>query len=346
MMKSALILAVYLLAAVARSAELCEYQNPEMGRMFNTKVKGDATPEDVLPLLNSPDLEAREGAIQVIALKNYKQAIPQLLFAAKDKCPTVRSLAIGTLAKFEARQAIPLARLSLTDSDPGVRSGAARVLGRLKDSKSVDKLIPLLSDSESNVRASAARALGEMRDNKAAEHLIPLLRDPQTGGQAMEALGSLCAPELIPKVESVMKDQLNFSYVQELLTRMRASCKTTSIVDDLNSKDGLVAQAAQVEINKRRDPELIPPLIEVLKTGTIGGRAGAAMCLAWVKTPKAVDALIGNLTHEEDVVVRTAAYALGEIGDARALSALEKVRNHPDKPTRANIETAIQKLNK
>lgn len=337
-------IALFFGAATSWAGAPCEYEHPEMLRMFNTKVKAGMKPEDAIRLLESPDLESREGAVQLIAQQNYQAGIPALMKATEDKCPSVRGLSAWTLGKFNARQSIPRLIALLKDSEPNVRGQAAFGLGMLKSTESVDSLIARLKDSDSQVRMKAAYALGQIRDNKAAPFLVPLLRDTQAGGSAMDALGSLCAPELIPKVESVMKDQLNFSYVQELLTKMKASCKAKSIVDDLNSKDGLVAQAAQVEINKRRDPELIPPLIEVLKTGTIGGRAGAALCLAWVKTPKAVDALIGNLTHEEDVVVRTAAYALGEIGDAKAVPALKKVRNHPDKTTRANIETAIQKL--
>ena len=87
-------------------------------------------------------------------------------------------------------------------------------------------------------------------------------------------------------------------------------------------------------------------LIKMLETGaTYRIRVQAASTLGVIRCADAVQALGQALSDENDLVVISAAAALGQIGDPSAIPPLENaLRNPPSAPAKAQLETTLRVL--
>jgi HEAT repeat protein len=84
----------------------------------------------------------------------------------------------------------------------------------------------------------------------------------------------------------------------------------------------------------------VEPLIRALK-GPLGG--GAAEPLKEIGEP-AVEALIQALKDEDSNVRRSSAWALREIGDARAIEPLSGFERHAERELREAAKEALKKI--
>lgn len=240
------------------------------------------TGKDAALLMTAPEVWIRTRAIEIIAKENYSSAIPQIVTATSDPCPIVRSMAVWSLGKLDHRESAPQIIELLKDKDVHVRATAARTLGMFMDPRAVRPLISALDDKSSNVQDDAATALGKIGDKRAAPHLVRLLRDKRSSYRAAQGLALLGDTSVIPVVEALLKDKdesVRWA-ANDLLWQLKVPYSTNELINTLNSNDGRAVQKAAERINLKRDPAAIDPLIQVLETGTVGGRAIAAQCLA------------------------------------------------------------------
>jgi len=87
------------------------------------------------------------------------------------------------------------------------------------------------------------------------------------------------------------------------------------------------------------------PLMRILDYPRMHVRLGAIEALADIRSPRAVDELVRKLEHDPDDEVRWAAsLALGQIGDMRAVPALEKALRDEDRYVRYGAVTSLEKL--
>jgi len=80
------------------------------------------------------------------------------------------------------------------------------------------------------------------------------------------------------------------------------------------------------------------------ESGNYRVRVQAARTLGRLRKPEAVPALIAALKDENELVVVTAASALGHIGDKRALDHLKKLGSHADPAVKSQSEAAIRQI--
>ncbi len=106
-----------------------------------------------------------------------------------------------------------------------------------------------------------------------------------------------------------------------------------------------VSQAESVP----RESQIVWSLIEIFKQGIEDGNLvisdEAAQALSTLRDPQSIDLLISALGHPDVDARIIAAWALGEIGNKRAVLPLENVLKFETKKyVRLTVETALRKL--
>jgi HEAT repeat protein len=117
--------------------------------------------------------------------------------------------------------------------------------------------------------------------------------------------------------------------IQDLVSRLR-HCRTLPEI-----------QEACSEVEKEAD--LTSLLTEVLGSDEISVRWKAAVALTELGSP-AVDTLIACLSDPRACVRSSAAWVLGNIGDARAAPALQRLQEDPSADVRKEVAEAFGKL--
>ena len=214
-------------------------------------------------------------------------------------------------------------------------------------------LISVLEDENSRNRAYAAEILGKIKDARAIEPLIKQLNNQMNGVDevAVEALVNIGKPAVTPLIAALKdKNKRIRAYVAETLGKIkdvRAVEPLLKTLGDENDDDWVRGKTA-VALGKIKDVRAVEPLITMLNNdagpdsdfiggvtwalGQIGdvraiepliaymGRGsflGCAPALMQIGKP-AVEPLIAALKDEP----YRAAWALGEIGDVRAIEPL------------------------
>jgi HEAT repeat protein len=200
----------------------------------------------------------------------------------------------------------------LKDPLSQVRSDAADRLGFLKEQRAVEPMIDLLNDRDQVVKASAISALGLIGDRRAVEPLLGQLEDPDAHYRmlAVNALGQIADPDTFEAILARLED-----------------------------KAGEVRQMAVSALGQLRDPRAFEALLKQVEASNqarqrqeekeqFGIGYSAIIALGQLGDPRAYDHLMSWLKAEDPETRIAAAQGLGELGDNRALPALEWARDH------------------
>jgi hypothetical protein len=110
-------------------------------------------------LAESPKLETRQKAVEVLVATRSDAAIAALTQALSDRAVEVRVAAIEGLAGLNARAALPRIVELLKDAHPGVRESAVEAVALLGTTDNLKDLKPLTRDSDPGVAGAAELAL-------------------------------------------------------------------------------------------------------------------------------------------------------------------------------------------
>ena len=243
----------------------------------------------------------------------------------------------------------------------------------LEQAKDIDGLIAALKDADENVREEATRALMWIGNDQSVEALIPLLDDPYSydpsvvfrGNRSYEEMGDdapvypvrraafdtlqnlLTKSKPLPNVGAMLENRdvdgltkaLRFLMDEEDLIRLQ-KMGNPSLHKVLSAIDGYSrvyrAKAAEA-LNKLGDRRAADALLEVLEDDDSRIREHAIRAMGNFSEWRAVDALLRILEKEKDKKNRQwAMWALGKIGDARAVEPLIGILSDPDSFTRAD----------
>ncbi|HLU66635.1 MAG TPA: HEAT repeat domain-containing protein, partial [Kofleriaceae bacterium] len=172
---------------------------------------------------------------------------------------------------------------------PRVRAAAAAALGDAEPDRRgevVDALITALDDLDPDVRASSALSLADLGDPRAVEPLV------------------------------------------------------------LRMDDGVpaVRQTAAVALGRMRAAAAFEPLRQALADGPPDLRFQAATSLVEIDPPRALDPLVAALDDPDPEVVGAAALGLGSIADPAAIEPLARRLDHPAARTRFDVAYALAQL--
>lgn len=159
-------------------------------------------PEEMLPLLQSPEPQQRMLAARAFCDLQDERAIPQLIHLLTDACPLLRVSAAYALGRNPSPNAVePLIHQLNRDWNGYVRKGVVWALGNCRDRRSLAPLLDALKTDISAVRLWAASSLGQMAQVgydaviAAVPPLIEALRRdpvPAVRSNCAWTLGQLC----------------------------------------------------------------------------------------------------------------------------------------------------------
>ena len=195
------------------------------------------------------------------------------------------------------------------------RREAVRALGQHGSPYAVESLLIALHDADACVREAAADALGRIGDFRAAGFLVTALGDtePEVRVAAADALGRFKYPE------------------------------TTAVAALEGSEPGAWPTGPHAR-RTTATSQVVASLITALQDEVCDVRLIAALSLAEIKDLCAVESLSRLLAGDVPEVCLAAAYALGEIGSARAVSPLIGALDHPDEYVRTAAGEALLKI--
>ena len=228
-------------------------------------------------------------------------AIPALVGALSESDQSARIRAAGALAHLGQHGGVLVLLSAMVDSDEGVRAFAAEHIGRLFDYRVYTVLRNALDDQSDEVRAEAIRSFGTLGNDAALELLLGVLDDDEatirsSAAEALGKVGDACAVE--PLILALDDDCADVRF---------SAAGSLGILRDLRAGEPLLATLSDED-----------PYVRLQVIGALGGLAYAP----------AVDPLIEIVQgqrrwgDERGVEPNWAAYALGEIGDLRAVEPL------------------------
>jgi HEAT repeat protein len=313
------------IGAPARAAVIAALDHDELYvRLHATEmlarlgIGGDAAGPGLLRSLSRPNALDRShaaAAIGEIELASATGELRRLLI--QDRDPDVVRAAARSLAQLDAKDAIPDLQTALKRFDwPETRRDVAEVLGKLGDPTGIPLLIAALDLEDDLVRESCFEVLfGLTGKHFCYEALAP--RE-----ERLAALARFQAWWLADGGAEALQHPL------EVDPKTRGEVR--KIVEQFGGTDGSVAAGDDVELRERLldiGPMAVPGLATIgLKypPGFSEKRAKICEVLGEIRHPAAVPAL---LTALRDPVIAVAAWsnqALGKIGDASALPAVQR----------------------
>ncbi|MFH1860828.1 MAG: HEAT repeat domain-containing protein [bacterium] len=266
--------------------------------------------------------------------------------------------------------------IATQDRNVEIRRCAVAALGKTHSKRAVEPLIALLNDDDWRTQRNAVIGLGEIgeiADKKAVPHLINFL-NPDTlwtiKGNAAIALGKMNDLSTIPQLIQSLKDEDSFTRACAAEALSNLNSKSTLTVDEiivplielLNDTDPSVQEAA-VSALINIGLSCIPCLLKSIdKTNTNPSTTNnpqppnkihAFTIFGKLHAVQAVDMLIDNLspegapTNKDKKIVGKAAWALGEIGDRRAIEPLiEQLRNNTQNTQPEILSLVIEAVGK
>jgi len=256
--------------------------------------------------------------------------------------------------KLKAKKDVDGLLEALAHRDESVRRSAAEALGDVGDSRTLDPLTAALQDPATPVAAAAAEALGKIdgdvvayrlalassnirvpalqalasmarRGNAAAVEVLvrKLQSHPATAAFASSALSEIGEPAIGPVVAAVADRKIDATVAAALLGRL-GGAGVQALVGALRG-DGWWERVSVIDTLREIGDPAVEPLIAALKDETSGIQKSAAKALGELADHRAIEPLVGALADAE---LRGAALdALGDIGDSRAVDAVVHALN-------------------
>ncbi|HVF30614.1 MAG TPA: HEAT repeat domain-containing protein [Pyrinomonadaceae bacterium] len=235
--------------------------------------------------------------------------------------------ALLDIRNLQSPTASAIAVPALQDTDVLVRSTAASSVVYLPKADAARVLLPLLNDRDEFVRREAAHALGDVGDESATSALVRVMeRDKvlEVRSSAALALGKIGDVNAVENLLKILRSKPSEDF--EFLRRNAARS---------------IGQIAQIVVAGER--AVVTPQNYLPEKFRDFGRAGMNAPPGF---SSAVDGLIAVLRNasEADDTRREAAFALGAIGDTRAISALQAQASSADPYMVEIVREALLKI--
>ncbi|HEX5890503.1 MAG TPA: HEAT repeat domain-containing protein [Pyrinomonadaceae bacterium] len=355
-----------------------------------------AAPEAIAALLNSvvenhhnPAL--LNSALQVLASSEVDTLSP-LLELLKDSDADLRMQAALALGEQGNTRAVGALIEALSDEDSNVRYHAIEALGKLKATNAVDALATIAESRDFFLAFAALDALAKIGEPSIAPRMVPLLEDELLREPAINLLGQLgdetavaplttllntpTAPtDAIANALATLSDRYEEQYgegahIADLASREISPTGAQNLLDALESpgKEDLRSIAlvlgwlkgqsvdraltrlmGQVDLRNeiidalvRHGAATVDLLIAQLTAEDLEVRRSAAVALGRIGDPKATPPLTNALSDESLSI--DAANALGQIGDPRAVDGLLNLIGNSDTSVRQAAVSALNSL--
>lgn len=213
-----------------------------------------------------------------------------------------------------------------SDKDPSYRYAAAMAFGSTKDKNGLDSLVKLLKDPIQEVRVAAAYSIGQLGEEKAAIPLMNAFEQYDTARQflksnstILEAVGKVAPKATLELLAGISTYQATdtllltgqaygiYRFALRGITSKEGTSKMLSYVNNplYPSQVRMIAANYLARAKEINFEENVQALSETLANETeVNIRIPLALALGKVKTPTATQALIQQLSNEEDYRVK------------------------------------------
>lgn len=292
---------------------------------------GKAATDALLAQVTNPETNS-SMIITMLGEIGDQRAIPPLMRIFENNSSSDVIIALGKLAaKDITPQFLKIARS--TDQALITQQWAAlESLGALKEQSAFDLLVAASQkhpgDTSVGRRVSAASGLGKLGDIRAVEPLIDALRDDDNRVYTAATLALLQLPP-DPRTIEPLLDILHDAYSSDMQGRVYAAQALARFPEER-----ILFEFCQT----LQRPSLVGSTEQI--------RRSLAHLLGLRKDPRAVRSLTRCLNYGtgDPGVAAEAAWALGQIGDARAIPALMNVVNDANPGVRTAATAALQLL--
>lgn len=265
--------------------------------------------------------EKRIAALDLLRTIHGASA-PETLAELRDAgSARIRRLAGLALTEDPTRDALPWVLTLLNADSDDVRVAAARRLGEDKYAPAVAGLCDALTDPDPTVRFFAADALGTIGDPKAVEPLLKAAR--KAVGNRTPVKATLAAVRAL----GAIGDSDALPLILELTDHPSPDARPIALGALGGFDDPRALEAALAGLARKRDEE----------------QRAAIWALKNIGSP-AVGPLTQLLKDDRSNVRASAALALGLVGDAEAIPALEEAAGDDDTKVAGAARAALRKI--
>ncbi len=330
------------------ATQLLDALSDESWRVRRAAVQGvsqRAAPEAIAALLSSvvenhQNASLLNSALQVLASSDVDTFSP-LLELLQGPDADLRMQAALALGEQGDVRAIAALRDALKDDDQNVRYHAVEALGKLKAVDAVDALAEIAESGDFFLAFPALDALAKIGEPRIAPRVVPLLEDELLRVPAINLLGQLGDETAVAPLTALLNTP---SAPTDLIAEALAALSDR--YEEQYGEGKYIAELTNHDIS----PTGVQNLLDALEAPGRENLRPIALVLGWLKRSgvdraltrlmgredlrdeiidalvrhgsATFDLLIPQLTAEDLEVRRSAAVALGRLGDSRATSAL------------------------
>ncbi len=315
-------------------------------------------PDSITVLLRALQKEHRNpsvlnSALQVLSMMDLDTLTPLTGFL-RDPDAELRTYAALALGEMRDERAVPDLIRATADPDPNVRYHAIEALGKMRAEEALDALCSIAGSRDFFVAFPALDALARIGNPRACPRIAPLLEDAMLREAAVEALGSLgdqCAVtpvaeqlnrpdapvEIILQAIAAIHDRYERLYgegahVIDIAHRAIKPAGSLNLIDAMNGVASENLRPLALILGRLEGSAVERALVRLLGQPSVRKEATEAL----VRYGSRITELLMEHLEAEDIETRKAAvFALGRIGDARAVPSLIGVLGVDDELTAA-----------
>jgi HEAT repeat protein len=349
----------------------------------------DAGEEEVVPLLLRVLKESQSvflaRALCVRGVRDVEPIMTNWLASTAGSEPS-RSQTLQSLAITENPEFLGLFISNLTNNSAEMRTAAANALASYPCDATARALAGVLEKETNNgVLAASLSTLATFKNPEAVAPILRIIRTHPTGylrAPAYEALGNMPGAAALPTLASAARRERSTetrhaaihalgvhggSEANTTLARCLARCDAWDIPERvaiieacgvcgepanaplliplLDEPDQRIATAAAEALGTMGVTNAVAGLARLATAGGRTARASAAVALGEIGDSKALPVLFELLAHDRDSTVRTkAAEALGIISDASAVSQLQLYLSDPAEEVQTEVVCSLGHL--
>jgi HEAT repeat protein len=315
--------------------------------------KSQKTYESLVALANDSNIVIKATVLAALGNLQDKRAFEFFANGLNDPFVDIRRASIKAVRKFKDKDAIELLSTGLKDSDAGVRRSAIEGLIEI-DNMTSDNLSKALQDENVDIRLAGIKAVRKFKDQDTIELLNTGLKDSDVGVRRS-------AIEGLVEIDNITADNLSKAlHDKDLVVRRTVIDNSEKLQDEnvlellvsaLNDEDALIRSSSAKQIGDRfggtRDAKLaLEPLIKLMQTDKENNvRLQATWALGCIGDVRAISYLIPIAQSDNAKNVRSMAQnALGWIRDPAATNGLIPLLQDEDDRVRLNVIEALGKI--
>ena len=230
--------------------------------------KGGINMEAVARLLQDPDLEVMNKAVEMLIQINNPETVKHLADALKDESEYSRRAAVEVLNEVGNAESVKDLLNVLKDDDWWVRSRAGDALAEIGGPRIVDAVAELIDDPDEEICRTAIEILNAMKDERAVKHLIGATdhADWWVRERAVDALAKIGNKQALPKLEAMLnQDPKTDAVVLRALSKMGDSTHITKIVPMLKRPEREIQIEAIKALSSLADQSHAEDVRKILK---------------------------------------------------------------------------------